>query len=87
MKTVKKGGATNKFHGFLFSKLHSIGRKSEGPAYFLQQFDYSEIAINKQVPLWEQDPYLQGHLGSKITIDGKLVSGFLDYEEVRPYSS
>jgi len=86
MKTAKKDGSMNEFHGFLFSKLHLIGSKSEGPTYFLQQFDYSEIAITKQTHLWEQDPRLQEHLGSKITIDGKLVSGCLNYEKVRPYS-
>jgi len=74
----------SRFDGFLFSKLHLIGSKSEGPAYILQQFDYSEIAIVKKAPLWEKDPGLQKHLGSKITIEGSLLSGRLSYDNVSP---
>jgi len=39
----------SEFHGFMFSKLHLIGSKSEGPRYLLQQFDYSEIHVAKKV--------------------------------------
>ncbi len=76
----------NEFHGFLFSKLHAIGSKSEGPTYFLQQFDYKEIEIEKKTHPWEQDPDLQKYLASKITIAGELVSGHLRYDKVKPYS-
>jgi hypothetical protein len=74
------------YHGFLFSKLHLIGTKSEGPTYLLQQFDYSEIPIVKQAELWKEDPILQKHLGSKVNIGGKLASGWLFHESVTPYS-
>ena len=76
----------SEFNGFLFSKLHLIGSKSEGPSYSLQQFDYSEIPIAKHAELWEQDPNLQKALGSKVTIGGKLSAGKLQYNSITPYS-
>lgn len=74
------------FQGFLFSKLHLIGSKSEGPSYFLQQFDYSEIPIVKKAELWLEDPGLQNSLGTKVSIIGELSAGRLHYDEIRPYS-
>ncbi len=75
-----------RFDGFLFSKLHLIGSRSEGPVYILQQFDYAEIPIAKKAPLWGNDPKLQEHLGSKITIEGRVLSGLLSYDAVIPYT-
>jgi len=76
----------SEFHGFMFSKLHLIGSKSEGPSYSLQQFDYSEIPIAKQAELWEEDPNLQKELGKKVTVAGELSSGRLQYDKIIPYS-
>ncbi|WP_339136528.1 MAG: hypothetical protein WGN25_01430 [Candidatus Electrothrix sp. GW3-4] len=74
------------FHGFIFSKLHLIGSKSEGPSYFLQQFDYSEIPLEKQAQLWAEDPTLQKALGSKITVSGEIAGGKLRYDKIKPYT-
>lgn len=74
-----------KFDGFVFSKLHAIGSKSEGPAYYLQQWDDKEIAIAKKTHLWQEDPALQKYLGKKATIEGKLNDGVLDYEKISDY--
>lgn len=75
----------SEFHGFLFSKLHSIGSRSEGPTYFLQQFDGKDLEIKKKAEAWEQDPALQKYLGSKITVNGTLVEGRLQYEQISEY--
>ena len=50
--------APQKFDGFLFSKLQAIGTRSEGPAYFLQEFDKKEVPILKHTMLWQVDPAL-----------------------------
>jgi hypothetical protein len=76
----------SEFHGFLFSKLDLIGSRSEGPTYFLQQFDYSEIPIEKRAELWQEDPNLQEVLATKVTVIGNLSAGGLGYDSVRPYS-
>jgi hypothetical protein len=74
------------FHGFLFSKLHSIGTKSEGPLYILQLFDETEIVINKKATPWQQDLELQKFISTKVTITGECSSaGLLDYEGVSPF--
>jgi hypothetical protein len=77
----------NKFEGFLFSKLHGIGTRSEGPAYFLQQFDYSELPIEKETLPWQEDPKLQKKLATKVMIDGKLISGTLHYDSIGAYKA
>jgi len=74
------------FDGFVFSKLHRIGSKSEGPSYFLQQFDYSEFPIEKKAHLWEEDPSLQKVLGTKVTIGGEMPAGRLLYDSIAPYT-
>ena len=76
-----------KFDGYLFSKLYRIGSKSEGPEYFFQQWDYSEIQIVKKANLWEEDPKLHQFLGKKATIEGSFVQGGIQYntiENLRP---
>lgn len=77
--------------GFLFSKLARIGSKSEGPDYFLQQFDRSAspivekvIPIHKEVNLWKPDPALQKYLGTEVAIHGHLEEGQLHYKEIHP---
>ncbi len=76
----------SKFNGFIFSKLHSIGTRSEGPNYFLQQFDYNEIPIKKQAEPWGEDPNLQKVLGAKATITGEIASlGELEYSKITDF--
>lgn len=76
----------NTFCGFLFSKLGAIGSRSEGPLYFLQQFDYSEIPVEKKVEPWMQDPALQKVLGTKVNITGEMSAGGIQYDSITPYS-
>lgn len=75
----------NRFDGFLFSKLHLIGSKSEGPSYFLQQFDYREVPIDKHTWPWQEDKALQECLGTKVTLHGSFQAGRLKYEKVTAY--
>lgn len=75
----------NELQGFLFSKLDNIGSRSEGPVYFLQQFDLKELPILKKVNLWEEDPVLQKHIATKVTLLGNLKEGKIDYENVFEY--
>ena len=72
------------YSGFLFSKLDKIGSKSEGPVYYLQLLvaTEKELRIEKKCNAWEQDKVLQAHLGTKITIEGEMISGLLRYESV-----
>ena len=71
-----------RFDGYIFSKLHLIGSKSEGPSYFLQQWDYSEIPIIKNAELWKQDPKLHSFLGKKVTVSGKSCQDGIYYEDI-----
>jgi len=73
------------FDGYVFSKLHAIGTKSEGPAYFLQQWDYREIQIAKKAHLWEDDPALHQFLGKKATIEGSLDQNIIHYDKITGY--
>lgn len=75
----------DKFDGYLFSKLHLIGTKSEGPEYILQCFNYSELPIVKKTNLWEQDPALHNFLGKKITIEGKTTNSGIEYKKISDY--
>ena len=70
------------FHGYLFSKLTAIGSKSEGPQYYLQQPDYHELVVRKQVQLWQKDPRLHPHLDSKVVIEGNLTSTGIVYTSI-----
>lgn len=72
-----------KFEGYLFSKLHLIGSKSEGPSYFLQQWSYNEIPVVKKTMLWEEDPVLHKYLAKEVMIEGKLHSNRIYYEKIR----
>lgn len=73
------------FDGYLFSKLHLIGSKSEGPAYYLQQFDYRELLVVKKVYPWEEDPQLHPHLNTKVSIEGVQTLNGIEYEKIGPY--
>ena len=76
-----------KFDGFLFSKLQAIGTRSEGPAYFLQRFDDKDVPILKHTMMWQKDPALQKHLGTKVTVEGEMMGDVLTYTSVKPYES
>lgn len=71
--------------GFLFSKLGAIGTRSEGPDYFLQLFDFMEIPIVKKVSPWEEDPRLQKHLATKVTLSGYFEDNRFQYEEIHAH--
>lgn len=75
-----------KFNGYLFSRLAAIGTKSEGPVYFLQQFDYAEHQVIKKAPLWQEDPKLHRFLNRKVTIDGKMSYSGIEYNTVAPFT-
>ena len=81
------------FSGFLFSKLARLGSRSEGPDYFLQQFDRSAhpivdkvIPIQRETPLWKEDPVLQKHLATEVIIHGTIHGGKLYCKEIQPVS-
>lgn len=83
------------FDGFLFSKLHLIGSKSEGPIYFLQSLVpqegpdgedlYREDVVEKHSLLWEEDSNLQKFLANKVTIKGQMTQGKIAYKQIGPY--
>lgn len=74
------------FNGYLFSKLAAIGSRSEGPQYFLQQFNYEEHAVIKQVFMWQQDPILHPFLNKKVTIEGEMTYRGIEYALVSEYN-
>ena len=65
--------------GFLFMKLGNIGTRSEGPQYFLQKWDYAEIAIAKKALLFQSDPKLQPLVGHKVKLTGSMLGDAFDY--------
>jgi len=77
----------NTLSGYLFSKLMNIGTRSEGPQYFLQQFDYKEIVVIKQAEPWKEDPILHPLLNKKVTVEGELTSDGLIYSAIGAYVS
>jgi len=77
-----------KFDGFLFSKLFRIGSKSQGPEYFLQQWDDRrkptvDAPIHKKTDAWKDDPVLQKYLGRIVTVTGAVVDDKIEYEDVK----
>lgn len=78
-----------KFNGYLFAKLDRIGSKSEGPEYFLQQWDNQgkarDTPIQKKAELWKIDPKLHKFLGQKVTILGTIKEKLIQYEEIKKY--
>lgn len=71
--------------GFLFSKLGRIGSKAEGPDYYLQLFDSTEIPIVKKAHLWQEDPLLQKHLATKVTLSGYFEDNRFQYEKIHAH--
>lgn len=76
-------GAEDAIDGFLFAKLANIGTRSEGPAYFLQRWDYSEIPVAKKSMLFQSDPKLQPLVGHKVTITGSMLGSAIEYSSVK----
>lgn len=70
----------DRFDGYLFAKLSAIGTKSEGPIYLLQQNDYTELHVQKQVPPWNNDPALHKLLGRKVTLLGAYTADGIVYD-------
>ncbi|RCV64089.1 Intracellular proteinase inhibitor [Methanophagales archaeon] len=82
---MKGDDKMERFDGYLFSKLHLIGSKSEGPTYFLQQFDYKEYEVIKHAHLWEEDPELHKFLARKVTIEGAMSLNGIVYKNIMKY--
>ncbi len=74
-----QGHAEETISGFLFMKLGNIGTRSEGPQYFLQGWDYAEIAIAKKALLFQSDPKLQPLVGHKVKLTGAMLGDAFDY--------
>lgn len=79
-------GAPGVYSGYLFAKLGNIGTKSEGPIYYLQQWDGSEVVVIKNGMLWQRDAQLDTHLNTKVTITGALEGGQLRYTTIEPFT-
>ena len=66
------------YRGYLFAKLDALTSKSEGPQYFLQQWDAHgehtwDTHIRKQTDmLHEVDPKLHPFIAQKVTILGTI---------------
>ncbi len=75
-----------RFDGYLFSKLHLIGSKSEGPIYILQRWDYSENPVIKKAELFQEDKNLHKFLGQKVTIEGTFGQDGIRYEKISDLS-
>lgn len=68
--------------GYLFTKLASIGSKSEGPTYYLQQNDNSELLIKKVADAWKPDPILHQFIARKVVVSGDMQGNQLHYEKI-----
>jgi len=76
-----------RFDGYLFSKLHLIGSKSEGPIYILQHWDYTENLVIKKAMLWQEDPNLHKFLDKKVTIEGAFGQDGIRYDKISALSA
>lgn len=64
--------------GTIFSKKEGIGTRSEGLEYYIDlvepnDFGQTELAIRKEVPLWQEDPILQPYIGQKVQLIGEPI--------------
>jgi hypothetical protein len=64
--------------GIIISKKERIGTRSEGPEYYIEivepnDLGQTELAVRKKVPLWQEDPILQPHVGQKVQLIGEPV--------------
>lgn len=63
------------FKGFVYSKLHAIGTKSEGPSYYLQTYSPSGEELKMkyhEVNPWEPDKDLEKMVNHKVKVEGDL---------------
>jgi hypothetical protein len=74
-------------NGFLFSKLGAIGTRSEGPAYFVQKFDGTEVGVEKHASLWQEDRKLRTHLATKVTVTGHMDGNHFSYSSIKKCAS
>ena len=91
----------NTYIGTIISKKKRIGTRSEGPEYYIDlvepnDFGQTELAIRKEVPLWQEDPILQPHVGQKVQLlgepiytthvkfEGTIKSEGIIYREIKP---
>lgn len=70
------------YEGYLLAKLAAIGTKSEGPAYFLQQKDNSELSIKKVADAWKPDSVLHQFIARKVVLSGDMQGNQLHYEKI-----
>jgi hypothetical protein len=80
---VEKPVKASIFHGFLFTKLAAIGTKTEGLVYFLQLYNYKELAINKHVALFQNDKILDPFVGKKVQIIGDTTNRRLIWTSIK----
>lgn len=64
------------YFGILISKTERIGTRSEGPEYYIKleepnHFGQTELAIRKEVHLWQEDPVLHPLIGQKVLLEGE----------------
>ena len=89
--------------GTIVSKKEGIGTRSEGPEYYIELVEpndlgQTELAIRKEVPLWQEDPILQPFVGQKVQLIGEPIyakhvkfeatikSEIIIYKEIKPIS-
>ena len=66
------------YQGMLIFKTERIGTKSEGPEYYIDleepnDFGQTELAIRKEVHLWQEDPALHDFVGRKVQLQGEPI--------------
>ncbi|MGB8601718.1 MAG: hypothetical protein WCD42_05920 [Rhizomicrobium sp.] len=75
------------FNGFLYEVLDAIGTEDEGPIYFLQQFNGTDLPILKKAAKDREDDTLQGLIGKKVTIEGNMLGQSIEYKRIGPYAA
>jgi hypothetical protein len=70
--------------GFLYSKLSSIGTRSETPHYFLQTpGGEKDVAVESRAQPYLDDPTLRQFLGTKVTVTGEMKGQVLSYDSIK----
>lgn len=75
------------FNGFLYEVLDAIGTEDEGPIYFLQQFNGTDLPILKKATKGREDDTLQTLIGKKVTIEGNMLGQSIEYKRIAPYTA
>lgn len=78
---------TVRVEGFLYEVLDGIGTKDEGPAYFLQQFNGTDLAIIKNASQTKEDSTLQSFVGKKVSISGERTGQAILYQRVEHFNA